>query len=55
MPNLSILDNPLAALLVGAFAALILMGLLRRIWRLSLIGVMGLTVTLGLLIWQIST
>ncbi|MCF8550594.1 MAG: hypothetical protein K9G05_00750 [Candidatus Nanopelagicales bacterium] len=55
MPNLSILDHPLAALLVGAFAAVILMGLLRRLWRISLVGVIGLTVTLGILIWQMST
>ncbi len=54
IPDLSLLDHPGAALLIGAFGATLLIGLVKRIYRLATIGVMGLTITIGVLVWQLS-
>jgi hypothetical protein len=54
LPDFSFLDNPFFAAATGAFAALVLLGLFRRAKKIITIGVIGLTVTVGLIIWQFS-
>lgn len=41
-------------MLLGAFGALLLIGLFKRIRRIATIGVIGLTITVGVLVWQLS-
>ena len=47
MADLDILSNPGAALAIGAFAALILIGLFRKARKLIIISVLGITITVG--------
>jgi hypothetical protein len=54
IPDVALLDHPIAALLVGAFGALLFMGIVRRVRRMATIGVIGLTITVGVLVWQLS-
>ena len=54
IPDLSLLDHPGVALLIGAFGATLVIGLVKRTYRLTAIGVIGLTVTIGVLVWQLS-
>jgi hypothetical protein len=54
IPDLSLLDHPGAALLIGAFGAVVVIGLVKRIYRLAAIGVIGLTITVGVLVWRLS-
>ena len=54
LPDFSILDHPIFAAGVGAFAALVLLGVFRRAKKLMTVGVIGLTVTVGLIIWRFS-
>ena len=50
MADSDILSNPGAALAIGAFAALILIGLFRRARKLFIISVLGITITVGFFI-----
>lgn len=50
----SLLDHPAIALVIGAFSAVIFIGLFKRIRRVATIGVIGLTVTIGVLVWQLA-
>ena len=47
MAELDILSNPGAALAIGAFTALILIGLFRKARKLIIISVLGITITVG--------
>ena len=50
MADSDILSNPVAALAIGASAALILIGLFRRARKLFIISVLGITITVGFFI-----
>jgi len=52
--DFALLDHPGSAVLIGAFAALILLGLVRRFKKIFAFGVLGLTITIGMLVWQLS-
>jgi hypothetical protein len=47
-------DHPATALFVGIFGALILLGLLRKIKKMVTIGVIGLAIAFGVLVWRLS-
>jgi hypothetical protein len=48
------LEHPLAAVLIGLFGTLILLGIARKFSRLMAVGVIGLTVTIGAIVWRLS-
>ena len=50
MADPDILSNPAAALAIGAFAALLLIGLFRKARKLLVISVLGITIAIGLFI-----
>jgi hypothetical protein len=50
MADPDILSNPGAALAIGAFVALMLIGLFRKARKLFIISVLGITITVGLFV-----
>ena len=50
MPELDLLNNPIVALSIGAFGALLLIGLVRKARILFMLGVLGITLTIGLIV-----
>lgn len=55
MPDADILSNPGVSLLVGAFGALIVIALFRKARKMFLIGVIGLSLTIGLFIAKVGS
>lgn len=52
--ELQLLEHPAAALALGIFGAVALIGLFRKFRKMVFIGVTGLILTTALLVWQFS-
>jgi hypothetical protein len=47
-------DHPVAALFIGIFGALILLGVVRKMTKMVSLGITGLAIAFGFLVWRLS-
>ncbi len=55
MPDADLLSNPGFSIAIGAFGALMLIALFRKARKLLIIGVLGVTITVGIFLAKLSS